>query len=286
MDIFLKSLGSTIYSVLRIAVDSKIALVTKSHTAIEGECTILGNGPSLTKDMVNLKYTSGSYNYWCVNAFASSNLYQTYKPKYYVLADPGWWINNGPKESTDIRNNVLSQIGQNTEWNMVLFLPAEAKYSDSMEMVIHNKFIKLRFFNRTPVTGFRWFRHFCYRHSIGMPPVYNVLIAACTLAINEGYKNVAILGADHSFHKLISVGTDNLVRIKEDHFYGKSKSSIMFKRGVRTETRPFKIHEIFYDWGATFLSHNLVSEYADHMGVQIVNFTERSFIDAYRKTTP
>ena len=68
-----------------------------------------------------------------------------------------------------------------------------------------NKNIKLAFINLTPIEGFDWFKFYCYKHNLGSVRPYNVLLPSILLALNLGFKNIKITGADHSWHEEVRI---------------------------------------------------------------------------------
>ena len=114
-----------------------------------------------------------------------------------------------------------------------------------------------------------------------MPTAYNVLVAALFLAINAGYENIYFLGADHSWHQNIVVKNDNLLYIKDSHFYDLKTNYKLFDKGKAGEL--FKVHEVFLGWGRLFEVYILLNEYAQSRGVSIINVSLESFIDAFQR---
>ena len=51
-----------------------------------------------------------------------------------------------------------------------------------------------------------------------MPFSQNVLVAAIYISLNLGYKNIYLLGADHSWAHDVSVNDDNQLCLNDRHF--------------------------------------------------------------------
>ena len=63
----------------------------------EKRLLILGNGPSLKKDIERINLIHGTSDIFAVNNFANTEYFEKYKPKYYFLFDRMFWSNKVPK---------------------------------------------------------------------------------------------------------------------------------------------------------------------------------------------
>ena len=117
-----------------------------------------------------------------------------------------------------------------------------------------------------------------------MPPPQNVLIGALMAAIHCGFKRIYILGADHSWHQDIRIKDDNSLEITDRHFYDTSGKNLKKHHGESLEE--VGIADFFLELTRTFRSHQMIEAYARSKGVEIINASSLSFIDAYRKIRP
>lgn len=247
---------------------------------------MLGNGPSLSKSLSTSRAIFRDRDIYCVNTFAVSEYFTEIKPSHYVLADPTFWLLNVSDIDRTCRLALFDRIIDSATWPMVVLAPHEMRKgmewrSFCRTAAIRCPNISVQYFNRTPVNGFKCFRHLIYRASLGMPTAYNVLVAALFLAINAGYENIYFLGADHSWHQNIVVKNDNLLYIKDSHFYDLKTNYKLFDKGKAGEL--FKVHEVFLGWGRLFEVYILLNEYAQSRGVSIINVSLESFIDAFQR---
>lgn len=245
---------------------------------------VLGNGPSLAQDMkeIELLATRREADIWAVNNFAKSPEYLTIKPRFYVLADPNYWTHSTSPQATASRDSLFDSINTSTEWTLYLYVPFEAQKSAIEEKIKNNK-VKIIYYNRTPVSGVRKIRNMIYDSGLGMPPAYNVLIAAIYLTINLGYKEVAIFGADHSWHEELKTDHNNDLIVTQHHFYDKKATP---DKIYKEHNIPFRISEIFSRWGLVFLQYEILREYAEKKKSLIYNHSSKSYIDAFDRPPP
>ena len=184
---------------------------------------------------------------------------------------------------TTLATNALIE---KSTWEITLFCPYKGKKAkDWLDNIRQNKNIKIVFFNDTPIEGLSSWNRFFMGRGWGLPRPHNVLIPAISMAINSGYKEIYLAGADHSWLPMISVNDKNQALVNQQHFYDENatKSDLMYKLGMR----PRRLHEILEKFMFTFRSYFDLKDYAESRGVQIYNSTPDSYIDAFeRKAIP
>lgn len=233
---------------------------------------ILGNGSSLTESLCNLNV---DVDYMVLNRHVLHDSYTDIKPRYYVLADPFFFVE---KEGLE----CMRKINECTNWEMTLFLPNNT--SGVEKKLFSNNKIKIQRYNTQSFHGFNGLRYFFYRHNICMPIVQNVLVACIYIGICLKYKKIEIYGVEHSWTKYLFVGDDNVVYQYDPHFY--DKQDIRPRPMQKSITHePYKLHEILRDYAQMFDSYWDLKYFAKEMsGVHIVNKTNGSFIDAFEKS--
>jgi len=287
---FLKETEITIFSLIKIIFEShlwKLKCKVSLNTANK-KCVILVNGPSLNTDLEQYDWIFNEEYVWCVNSFATTELYVKIKPKFYLFSDPGWWDANPPENVKTLRKKVIERIKSNTTWNMYVFLPFGVKNTAIWKDIDkQSQNIKICEFNQTAITGFKFFRYYCYKYRLGTPTPYNVLIPTLINSLNMGFKEIFVAGADHSMFKTIFVGDDNFLYKKDEHFYAKDKARICYQYGYKyggcNDTNPMNIAYFLETQGILFKNHQYIREYADSCNARIINLTRESFIDAYER---
>jgi hypothetical protein len=149
-----------------------------------------------------------------------------------------------------------------------------------LEEVFSGSSCKLCMVNLFPAVTIPVIRNLVYRTGLFLPPVQNVLTAAVMLAITIGFKEIYLIGADHSWHQDVTVGEDNHMYLIHRHFNRASKPLPMYNR-PHEPRRPMRVDEWLFLLRRTFRSYHFVAEYARHRGANIYNATPGSFIDAF-----
>lgn len=244
------------------------------------ECIVIGNGPSFNTDIKNNQHLINRTNnsFFALNDFCTSDFYTVFKPNYYVIVDPVYFLNDKTLavEFSDIRNNFFKSLNNKTNWNLTLFIPFNYDVSE----LIHNTKIKIVKFNRNTSNN-KLLKNFFFKKNIIHPSGSNVLISAIYLALQLRFKSINIIGADHSWSKDIRVNNKNEVCIMHQNFYLK-KSSLQVWINPETN-KPFKMDEILLLLYSMFQGHNEVNSYSKFLNCSIKNLTDKSFIDAYPK---
>ncbi len=243
---------------------------------------ILGNGPSLKNflseksDFINKKSTLA------VNHFANTEIYTKIKPDFYVINVPEFWTDDVDIDVLKRRDELVQDLISKTNWNLNLLLGIGAKKSNLWKNISkENPYIKPYYFNVTPIEGFIWFEHICYKKNCGMPRPHNVLIPSLILGINMNFKNIYITGADHTWMQELFVADDNTVYLAQKHFYDEqtAQPDVMKKTGKGKR----KMHEILTKFVLSFEGYHKINKYAEKCGTKIINITPNSMIDAFKR---
>lgn len=128
--------------------------------------------------------------------------------------------------------------------------------------------------------GFSGIRNFLYDRGLAMARPRNVLIVGIMLAIIEGFGKIYLAGADHSWSKTLWVDDENRVMSRQPHFY---KDNDEEHRRVDTTYAHIRLHKIYESFAIAFKSYFVIKEYAEKRGVEVINITPGSFIDAFER---
>jgi hypothetical protein len=278
---FLIKLVKTAISLLRIVLFSKKTRLPDCKTS--ESCVILGNGPSL-KDTI-----SGHFDFLqkqdliAVNFFVNSEFYEKLQPQYYMLTAVDFWLQKVDDEREKNRMILFHNIAQKTTWNLVLCIPHIAKQAHHwQDILLPNTHLKIVYINQTVVEGFPSINHILYKKNLGMPRPHNVLVPSLMFAVNSGYKKIYLVGADHSWLPTIRVTDDNEAVLVQQHFYDKHKvQEKPMKTLIIGEKRP--LHMILHKLMLAFRGYFEIDAYSKKRGVEIVNATPDSFIDAFKR---
>jgi hypothetical protein len=166
---------------------------------------------------------------------------------------------------------------------MTLFVPMSYKnHKKYRAFNIKNKKITIYYYNNTIVDGFKFFKDIVYKYNLGAPAAQNVLVAGGYILIKLLYRNIYLVGADHSWHTEIKVDEENRLLLKDKHFYNENPKYSPWEKDLRTHEL-WKVHEIFYALGNMFKGYHELKEFNSIMNSKIYNLTQDSFIDAFPK---
>jgi hypothetical protein len=270
---------NTIISLVKVMVRSKFFLsFPKAPTQ---SCILLGNGPSLKTSLQKHPDFFKQHSLLCVNNFAITKEYSEHKPGYYVMLDPVYWIIDPP----EVFKNAINDLQEKTTWPLQLFIPRHAaKTQRLINLVKQNSNIHIHYFNYTVFKGFNFVGNWFYKKNLAMPQSQNVLVASLFVAINTGFKTIYLTGADHTWHENLQVNDDNVLCIKDTHFYDQEQKVrlVPFQKDHHTKEN-FTVHEIFTAWAKAFYGYWNLNEYAKYRGVTVYNASEVSFIDAFQR---
>ncbi|WP_304064062.1 6-hydroxymethylpterin diphosphokinase MptE-like protein [Pedobacter glucosidilyticus] len=274
---FFSNLINTFFSFCKIFLISgfnqKIHKTTSHHT-----CIILGNGPSLSNSLKEYQNHLTKYPLVCVNLFALTSEYEQLKPAYYVMHDPALW-----KTELPLPQKVFTAIKEKTNWPITLFFPYRARKSAFVQ-ALNSEYVKVVYYNYTIFKGFDAIAYYLFKRQLAMPQSQNVLVASLFLTINLKYKEIYFIGADHTWHENLIVNDENILCLKNVHFYseGEQVSYKPFYKGLNTQ-ETFKVSEIFENWTKVFRGYEHIKKYAKYCNTTIYNASHVSFIDAFER---
>ncbi len=265
----LQKVADTITAIGKLILLSKPSKLGKS----EGDTLIImGNGPSLRQTIDNSIDTLKNTPALAVNFAANTPEFRSIRPRYYVLADPHFF--NSGNAGVDRLIASLNSV----DWPMTLFVP------HGVAVPVNNPMITVRRFNMVGIDGIKKLRHAAYSRRLAMPRPRNVLIPSIMIGIWLGYKNIYIVGADHSWTRTLDVNERNEVISVQPHFYADDDKE---KRRVNAEYLNYPLHQIIHSFYVAFRAYHDIEQYARTKGIAIYNATPESFIDAFaRKPLP
>lgn len=232
---------------------------------------VLGNGPSLAKNLEEDADWLRRADTLAVNFFANTPQFRKLRPKYYVLADPHFF----DKADTDPNVRKLIDSLNSIDFPMTLYIPAK---SAKKERLFTNPNLTVGRFSFTAVEGYRWFENAAFSGQWGMPRPRNVLIPSLMIGIWLGYRQIYILGADHSWLQTLRVDSENHVVSVQPHFYKEDDKEVQRIRQVYVQ---HPLHEVLESMMIAFRSYHAINRYAGLAGAAILNATPDSMIDAF-----
>jgi len=272
---------SSEYAMLTLKALKRYLLHRRIPKAEGTRVIIAGNGPSLGTQLKTHLSILEKEPILCVNHFVDSPDFSLIKPRYYCMLDPNFFLTHLSEEREKKREITFENLNRLTTWDMDLFFPL-LPGQIILENYLTSPRLHMHICNIFPGFTLPGIRNLVYRTGFFMPPPQNVLIAAIFQAINMGYKEIYLLGAEHSWLQDLCVKENNLLYIVHRHFSGKTEFTPMYKAAPKN-TETFKVHELLGAFRRTFRSYWLLKEYAASRGTVIYNATPDSYIDAFER---
>lgn len=268
----LSDTAATAATLLKVALMSRPADAKAPVKAGRG-IVVMGNGPSLRETIDRDSEWLCSHDLLAVNFAANTPDFFSLRPGCYVLADGHFFAGNATDPNVA---RLWQEIGR-VSWKMTLWVPRKFLHL-ARAFVMDNANITLKGFNLTPVEGFRPVAHLLIDAGLGMPRPRNVLVPAIMVAIREGYRKIFLCGADHSWTQTLSVDDDNFVVSIQPHFY---KDNDKEHERVRSAYAGLHLHDVLGSMTIAFRSYWQIARYARERGIEIINATPGSMIDAF-----
>lgn len=237
-----------------------------------GNLIILANGPSLSATIDEHLHLLQKSNCMAVNFFANTEFFSVIKPAYYILADPHFFKNTADPNVAKLIDNI-----QNVSWNMTLLVPTNAIHSLSIRPT---SALSIKMYNAVGIEGYDWLTNILFNLKKAMPRPRNILIPALMTGIWIGFKKINIAGADHTWTQSLSVDENNNVISIQPHFYKDNKEETT---RIKAEYKQYRLHNILESMAMAFRSYHRIARFAKKKGVEIVNSTPGSFIDAFKR---
>lgn len=248
------------------------------------ELIVIGNGPSLSANLLNDKKFFNGKDAICCNEFAQSDHYEIIKPKFYLFYDPAYWRKTEVQKVNDDIGYTFKSLKEKTTWPIILLINISGReWNHFMELERLNENIKIIYFYNNNVAVNTKLKYYLYKKNKAMPFLYNVLGISIFFGLNLGYKKIYLLGADHSWHKDLIIKNDNKLYWKIDHFYDQEEANLTPIYVDSYCNRTFKMHEILASLSNTFKGYFELEDYSHYLNSKIYNATKGSCIDAFER---
>lgn len=279
---FWQNLINTLISIIKIFIQTKFSISFPKITS--NKATILANGPSLrTSLQKDIDFIKDSEIY-CVNNFASAEVFTQIKPQNYVMLDPSYFKFTEITEDREDIKKTLNALCLDVSWKMSLYVPVYARKSYLVKQISFNNNIQVQYFNYTIVKGFSNFRNWIFSKLLGMPQCQNILAATLYVAITRQHPEVYLFGADHSWIEEIRLNEENELIGRQLHFYD-NPTKLKLEKIEKLINKPIKgfmaaqmlsLHKAFY-------SYEVLADYGVSQDVKIYNASAKSYIDSFEK---
>lgn len=226
--------------------------MAKIRNTHQGEsCFIIGNGPSLTIEDLEMLHEHG------IDTFAVNRIYQIFprtkwRPTYYVSTD-----------HVMIRDK-LEEVDQIPA--KIKFIPLQNKYYLGIKVKGAKYFFRNDRRENDQPDGF----------SLDCTEQVNmrgtVTIACMQLAMHLGYKHIYLLGIDHNFDKIITADGEVIINPSVKNY---------FVEGYDDDVAS----EVTHDLGNTTRAYYDVRRFIDKTDVKIYNASRKTKLEAFERVT-
>ena len=245
---------------------------------------VLGNGPSLKYQLPKLIAEKAweQSDMMAVNFFALSEEFEVVKPKYYVISDPMFFRQAGSSKRITA---LYAALATKVKWPMILYVQYyNPERFDYTAAIGNNPNIRIVKFHSTLFHGFRNVEFWCYRHGLGSGNWGTVVQNGILTGIQIGYRAIELYGVDHTLLDGLTVDEQNrLCRIKSHYYDSAPTMAEPIYYNATNPPRPYSMAEYLAETAELFRGHEVLRDFAAQQGVEIINRTEGSLIDAYTR---
>ncbi|RDU57140.1 hypothetical protein CQA49_00290 [Helicobacter sp. MIT 00-7814] len=251
--------------------------IKSSKDTQNDELFIIANAPSLQQDIKGFEEFLAQKDVLMLNNSILQPIFETLKPKYYVLMDSAYFVGNAYQVTSDrtfasqkeIFEKTLDTL-KHTNHTLTLFIPSIWK--DKLK--ICNPNITLQTYGVFKFEGFRWLQKFLFSRAFAVPSHSCVLIPSIICALRLGYKKIYLLGCEQSAFKGYEVDCNNTLRMEYKHFYKEKDTSYELERT--------NIADSLYADSEVFRSYRIINDLFTN---RIVNCASVSYIDAFPRVS-
>lgn len=241
---------------------------------------VLGNGPSLKGELEELLCDHASRDFMAVNFFAEDERFMVLQPAYYVLSDPMFFRRTSLRERIE---QFYRTLNERVTWPMNLYVQYYNPEHFDYRAHLTNPLIRIVRFHTITYYGFRTVRHWLFNHGLGSGNFGTVVQVGELIALQLGYRRVELYGVDHTLLEGLTVDGENRLCRADRHFYDDDTTPHLKPMMQKVPEVPYTMAVYLQEVADLFRGHELLRDYADSLGAEIVNCTRSSMIDAYRR---
>ena len=256
----------------------KTSLPSRKYDTIQ----ILGNGPSINKDITQIMAKRKNTSLMAVNGFASSNLFTILKPDYYTIVDPTVFSPSTNERIKKFQESTIKALIDKTKWEMNFLVPFSAKKSYLINKIENtNPFINITYQkNILVIGGSQRLNNLFFKYNLANPFYMTVLINAIFKSLKMGFKKIIIWGADHSWHENLELAKDNYINRMDKHFSDNNANGnlIVLKK---PDGSPVRVHEEFLNISSVLKVYHSLEAFSRRLNYKIINLSSKTWIDAF-----
>jgi hypothetical protein len=277
---FITKCLQSLVSVLKVLFQSKFNL--PKYTLKGKDFILLGNGPSLEKDIQLHFELFKTSNLVVVNNFCQSPYFAQLQPKYYFLLDPVYF---SEIENFNVLEDSKKAFFNDIDWEIEFHIPYSAQSSSLVKGLKQNPKISFVYYNFVSIKGgLESINHFLYNRTLAIPQSQNILVFSIfNLALCDA-RNVFIFGAENDWHVQVKVDKENYLYMRDEHFYEESEEQINQRLFKDLEsTIKSKMSDLLLSSYKVFIGYENVQNYALTKKCKIYNCSKNSLLDSFER---
>tara|TARA_B100001093_G_scaffold112740_1_gene105091 strand:- start:17801 stop:18679 length:879 start_codon:yes stop_codon:yes gene_type:complete len=240
---------------------------------------VLGNGPSLHKDLVKIKKHSQIF---AVNTFLSKKYFRLYKPNFLCCIDTMFWANYN-RLSSSVKKPVQKTFVElnRVDWSMILFIPNKAK--KIFKSRVHNKKVKIIVIPSLSYDFECSFYLKIFSYLNLPPPRINVVVTAIYIGIVSKIQNIQLLGID--MDRIHSFKVDNVTNrsfMDYIHFSKTKKPPVKFKNKFK-DRKETSIYVKLKREASAFKWYAYIAMLGKRNKVLLKNKSSKSLVDSIER---
>lgn len=242
-----------------------------NKTYNEKRCFILGNGPSLKKEQLNLLENEYVFT---VNQFPKSDLYKKVKSNFHIIVDPIFFNFEENNEPNLERLQTFKKINNNNNNPICIFPYIEKCKIDKFGL---NEILNCNYIycNKIITEGYNEEFDMCKN----MPHANTVVQYAIYVAVYMGFKEIYLLGCDMTDFILHFTNDNRFSDEKNTHVYEYTEND---KRSIEKLSSQSK-EKILYNYYKVYQNYRIIKHYCEKRDIKITNLTKNSILDVYEK---
>ena len=180
---------------------------------------------------------------------------------------------------------LYKALAEKVSWPMKLYVQYyNPEHFDYRTAIGHNPNIEIVPFHSTVFHGFRSVEFWCYRRGLGSGNFGTVIQNGEFIALQLGYRRIELYGVDHTLLDGLMVDEKNRVCRRKSHYYDSEQSPAEpIYYNATNPPRPYTMSEYLSETAELFRGHEVLRDFSEECGAEIINRTANSMIDAYKR---
>ena len=237
---------------------------------------ILGNGPSLEKDLLKVKKNSQIF---AVNNYLSKKYFKSYQPTFLCCIDSMFW-SNYERLSESVKKPIIDTFKElnKTNYSLIVFIPKKAK--ETFHKRINNNKIKII---TIPFLSYDFDSSYYIKFLSYLslpPPRVNVAVTSIYISMLMGIKNIKLLGIDMDSIHFYQVNQKNNKSYLDYVHFSKSKKNITKFKDKFIDRKETSIYIKLKREASTFKWFAYVALLGKTLKFAVKNKTEKSLVDS------